>query len=77
MPFEIIEKTVAETAPFGLMEIIPSTMGEPLLYKDFERILELCKNYNIKLNLTTNGSFPRLGAKKWAEQLVSRKTHIS
>lgn len=70
MPFEIIEKTVAETAQFGLKEIIPSTMGEPLLYKDFEKILDLCKKYNIKLNLTTNCSFPRFGAKKWAELIV-------
>lgn len=70
MPFEIIEKIVAETVHFGLKEIIPSTMGEPLLYKDFERFLYLCKNYKVKLNLTTNGSFPRLGAKKWAELIV-------
>jgi MoaA/NifB/PqqE/SkfB family radical SAM enzyme len=70
MPFEIIEKTIAETAPFGLREIIPSTMGEPLLYKDFDKILDLCRKNNIKLNLTTNGSFPHLGAKKWAELIV-------
>ena len=70
MPFEIIEKVVAETAPFGLREIIPSTMGEPLLYRDFEKIIELCRSYKIKLNLTTNGSFPRLGVKKWAELIV-------
>jgi len=70
MPFDMIEKVVAETAPLGLREIIPSTMGEPLLYADFERIVELCRRYKIKLNLTTNGSFPKRGAKDWAEIIV-------
>lgn len=70
MPFDIIEKVVVETAPLGLREIIPSTMGEPLLYGDFDRIVELCGRYKIKLNLTTNGSFPVRGVKKWAEMLV-------
>jgi hypothetical protein len=30
--------------PHGLREIIPSTMGEPLLYEHFEEILELCRD---------------------------------
>ena len=70
MPFELIERVIADAAPNGLREIIPSTMGEPLLYEHFERILDLCARYGIKLNLTTNGTFPRLGAKAWAERIV-------
>lgn len=70
MPFEIIEKVVAEAAPRGLREIIPSTMGEPLLYDRFEDILDLCRRHGVKLNLTTNGTFPRLGAQGWAERIV-------
>ncbi|MCG3174797.1 MAG: D-inositol-3-phosphate glycosyltransferase [Myxococcota bacterium] len=70
MPFEMIERVVAEAAPRGLREIIPSTMGEPLLYEQFEGIIELCRRYGVKLNLTTNGTFPRLGAKSWAELIV-------
>lgn len=70
MPFEIIERVVTEAAPHGLREIIPSTMGEPLLYHRFEDILALCRRHGIKLNLTTNGSFPKLGAKEWAERIV-------
>jgi glycosyltransferase involved in cell wall biosynthesis/MoaA/NifB/PqqE/SkfB family radical SAM enzyme len=66
MPFELIEHVVKECHGRGLKEIIPSTMGEPLLYKDFERIVDLCCRYNIKLNLTTNGTFPRGGVEKWA-----------
>ena len=70
MPFEMIERVVAEAAPHGLREIIPSTMGEPLLYEHFEDILALCHRYDVKLNLTTNGTFPRLGAEAWARQIV-------
>jgi len=70
MPFELIERVVTEAVAHGLQEIIPSTMGEPLLYEHFEGILELCKRFDVKLNLTTNGTFPRLGAKAWARQIV-------
>lgn len=41
-----------------LREVIPSTMGEPLLYSHFEELLTLCETYKIPLNLTTNGTFP-------------------
>jgi len=70
MPFEMIERVIAEAAPNGLREVIPSTMGEPLLYDHFEGILDLCDRYGVKLNLTTNGTFPRLGAAAWAERIV-------
>lgn len=70
MPIELLERVVAEAAPNGLREVIPSTMGEPLLYEHFERIIEVCKAHGVKLNLTTNGTFPRLGAQAWAERLV-------
>jgi glycosyltransferase involved in cell wall biosynthesis/MoaA/NifB/PqqE/SkfB family radical SAM enzyme len=70
MPIELVERIVAEAVPLGLREVIPSTMGEPLLYEDFDRIVALCHEYGIKLNLTTNGTFPGRGARAWAEQLV-------
>lgn len=70
MPFGVIERVVAEAAPHGLREIIPSTMGEPLLYDRFEDIIALCAQHGVRLNLTTNGTFPRLGAEAWAERIV-------
>ena len=70
MPIEMIERVIAEAAPRGLREVIPSTMGEPLLYQDFDRILELCREHRVKLNLTTNGTFPGRGARAWAEAIV-------
>lgn len=42
----------------GLREVIPSTMGEPLLYSKFAELLDYCLAARIPLNLTTNGSFP-------------------
>ena len=70
MPIELLRRIFAEAAANGMREMIPSTMGEPLLYDHFEDILELCRSHGVKLNLTTNGTFPRLGAHAWAERIV-------
>lgn len=54
-----VEKYAAENASrSGLREVIPSTMGEPLLYSYFEDLMNLCVERDISLNLTTNGTFP-------------------
>ena len=71
MPSELIREVVKEGIEMReLKEIIPSTMGEPLLYKDFDVFIELCNKYNIKLNLTTNGTFPRKGIIEWSKSLL-------
>ena len=70
MDIELIRRVLADSVGMSLREIIPSTMGEPLLYRDFDEILDLCAQYGVKLNLTTNGTFPRRGAKTWAERIV-------
>ncbi|AWN81620.1 glycosyltransferase [Candidatus Cardinium hertigii] len=70
MPIETLRKVIQEAAGTALREIIPSTMGEPLLYKHFTEIIALCHEFGLKLNLTTNGSFPIKGAQQWAELLV-------
>jgi MoaA/NifB/PqqE/SkfB family radical SAM enzyme len=71
MSFEVartaIEKYAADRDASGmrlLREVIPSTMGEPLLYSHFDELLELCKLLEIPLNLTTNGTFPG----KWGSE---------
>lgn len=58
MPIELIEKVLNQLVPHGLREIIPSTMGEPLMYSHFEEFVDLCHYHKIKTNLTTNGTFP-------------------
>jgi len=45
-------------------------MGEPLVYRHMDEIIDLCAQYGVKLNLTTNGTFPGRGAKAWAERIV-------
>jgi MoaA/NifB/PqqE/SkfB family radical SAM enzyme len=70
MDVSLIRSVIEEQAPLGLREIIPSTMGEPLLYEDFDEIIRLCAQHGIKMNLTTNGTFPKRGADKWAQLLV-------
>jgi len=70
MDIDLIRKVLEESKGTGLKEIIPSTMGEPLLYRYFEEILKLCHEYGVKLNLTTNGTFPKYGATEWAKRIV-------
>lgn len=70
MSIDLIRQILEESKGSPLREIIPSTMGEPLLYAHFEDIIQLCHAYNIKLNLTTNGTFPRKGVTEWARLLI-------
>jgi MoaA/NifB/PqqE/SkfB family radical SAM enzyme len=57
MSIELLERVVGEMAPRGLREIIPTTMGEPLMYTHFDRIVDVCHKHHVRMNLTTNGSF--------------------
>ena len=70
MGIDLIRRVMEDSRGKGLREIIPSTMGEPLLYRHFDDILALCAEHGVKLNLTTNGTFPRRGARAWAERIV-------
>jgi len=70
MDFDIIKDIIKEGTGLGLKEIIPSTMGEPLLYKHFEDLINVAKECNIKINLTTNGTFPGKDIKEWIEILL-------
>lgn len=70
MNIDLIRKILEESRGSPLREIIPSTMGEPLLYKEFEQIIDMCTEFGVKLNLTTNGSFPRKGAEAWSKLLI-------
>jgi MoaA/NifB/PqqE/SkfB family radical SAM enzyme len=70
MPIELLRKLIVDAKNLGVQEVIPSTMGEPLLYKDFEEIIALIKENNLQMNLTTNGTFPKIGAEEWAKKIV-------
>ncbi|MFT6914784.1 MAG: MoaA/NifB/PqqE/SkfB family radical SAM enzyme [Motiliproteus sp.] len=70
----LLEKVIREAAAMGIREIIPSTMGEPLLYPHFDLFLDLCHELNLSLNLTTNGTFPsrekHQSVEYWAKRVV-------
>ena len=70
MDIDLLRRVLAESKCTPLREIIPSTMGEPLLYRHFDDIIDLCAEYGVLLNLTTNGTFPQRGARAWAERIV-------
>ena len=70
MPIAWLEAIFQQAKDLGVTEIIPSTMGEPLLYAGFESILSLCHKHSIKLNLTTNGTFPKKSIEEWSKLLI-------
>jgi MoaA/NifB/PqqE/SkfB family radical SAM enzyme len=70
MDIALIRRILEEAQGTPLREIIPSTMGEPLVYKHMDEILDLCAQYGVQLNLTTNGTFPGQGAQTRAERIV-------
>jgi MoaA/NifB/PqqE/SkfB family radical SAM enzyme len=45
-------------------------MGEPLLWEGMDALVEACATQGVRLNLTTNGTWPGRGAAAWAERLL-------
>jgi glycosyltransferase involved in cell wall biosynthesis/MoaA/NifB/PqqE/SkfB family radical SAM enzyme len=76
MKFETVEDIFLQADKLGVKEIIPSTMGEPLMYKSIEGIFELSQKHNIKINLTTNGTFPKHSVEEWAKLIVPNTTDV-
>ena len=70
MPKEWISKIIDEAASLGISEIIPTTMGDPLVSKNFEYMAELVANKKLKMNITHNGTFPRKSIKEWADMII-------
>lgn len=67
---KLVQKAIDEAIKTGVKEIIPSTMGEPLLYEHFDVFIEKLSASDTKLNLTTNGTFPKYGVEQWAKKLL-------
>lgn len=76
MPVEWLDKIFVQAKELGVKEIIPSTMGEPLLYKGIEKIYELAQQNDIKINLTTNGTFPKKSVEDWAKTIVPNTSDV-
>lgn len=79
MPKEWLESIFEQAKELGVKEMIPSTMGEPLIYKHFAHFIAMCYKYDIKMNLTTNGTFPKTTEKsvtEWAKLIVPITTDV-
>jgi MoaA/NifB/PqqE/SkfB family radical SAM enzyme len=70
MPKDLLEKVLDEAFLNGITEIIPSTMGEPIMYPYFEIFLKKIAENKAKLNLTTNGTFPNGGIRFWGRKIL-------
>ncbi len=70
MPKAWIKDIFTEAKELGIKEIIPSTMGEPLMYKNIEDFFVLAKETGIKINLTTNGTFPKKKMEEWSKLII-------
>lgn len=72
----IISEVISSASSHGLKEIIPSTMGEPLLYRHFDTLLEMVDKHGLKINLTSNSTFPVHGAKHWGNKILPLASDI-
>ncbi len=76
MPVEWLDKIFQQAKNLGIKEVIPSTMGEPLIYYAIEKIYDLARQHNILINLTTNGTFPRKTLKEWAAIIIPQTSDV-
>ena len=53
-----------------LREVIPSTLGEPLLWEGLDALADAAAAAGLLLNVTTNGTWPGRGARAWGERLA-------
>jgi MoaA/NifB/PqqE/SkfB family radical SAM enzyme len=79
MPPGLALGVLAERHGSALREVIPSTLGEPLLWRGLDGLLLACSRLGLAVNVTTGGTFPGRGPEAWAESLlpVARDVKIS
>lgn len=76
MQRDLLFRIFEEAQKLGIHEIIPSTMGEPLLYKWIDDFFMFAPKYGFKINLTTNGSFPIKKIEDWAQIIIPNTSDI-
>ncbi len=70
MPISWIEPILREAKSLGVQEVIPTTMGDPLVSNHFEIIAQNAKKLGLKLNITHNGTFPKKTVSDWAKIIL-------
>lgn len=58
-----------DSLPSPPREVVASTRGEPLLWAGLPGLAAACAARGLRLNVTTNGSWPAPGAEGWARLL--------
>lgn len=76
MPVDWLDRIFEQAHKLGIREVIPSTMGEPLLYKGIDRFYQLAAQYGMTVNLTTNGSFPGKSLEEWSRIIVPQTSDV-
>jgi MoaA/NifB/PqqE/SkfB family radical SAM enzyme len=56
MEYEVVKSIIKQACALGLKHI-HFTGGEPTLYPHFIKVVELCKEYKLRVDMSTNGSF--------------------
>lgn len=64
MNWQQIASWIRKAHEQGVRELIPGSMGEPLLHPAFPQIVDLCNQLSWRINILTNGSFPQ-GIEHW------------
>jgi MoaA/NifB/PqqE/SkfB family radical SAM enzyme len=60
----------------ALEEVIPSTMGEPLLWPGMEPLVRACVARGVRVNVTTNGTWAGRGPEGWAAVLATAASDV-
>lgn len=68
LPLEAVIGAI-DSLPEAPREVVTSTRGEPLLWDGLPGLVGACAARGIRLNVTTNGSWPGRGAEAWASLL--------
>lgn len=76
MPLEWLPVLFEQASALGVQEVIPSTMGEPLIYPGIDKMYALAAAHGVKINLTTNGTFPRRPVNEWAKLLIPHTSDV-
>ena len=71
LSFEEIDKFVASVIPLGI-EKIRLTGGEPLLRRDFAKLVKILSKHNVEIAVTTNGVLLEKQAKDLADAGLER-----
>jgi MoaA/NifB/PqqE/SkfB family radical SAM enzyme len=70
MPPALALAVLDERRGSPLAQVIPSMLGEPLLWPGLDALLARCADLGLTVNVTTNGTFPGRGPEGWGEALL-------